>query len=152
MPLQMRLPKFGFSSRISRVTAEVRLSELNGIDSDIIDIEALKKANIITTTITRAKVMLSGEVTRAVTLRGIAVTKGARAAIEAAGGKILEAGTDEPTQKVTAKDKPAAKKSEEKPDQDKADVKKDTAKTAAAKKPAAKKTTAKKADEKTTDS
>jgi large subunit ribosomal protein L15 len=91
MPLQMRLPKYGFSSRIGRVTAELRTSELNKVDADIIDVEALRKANLITTGIKRVKVMLSGDVTRAVTLKGIGVTKGARAAIEAAGGKIIEA-------------------------------------------------------------
>lgn len=91
MPLQMRLPKFGFSSRIGRATAEVRTSELNGIDGEVIDLCALKKAGIITSTITRAKVMLSGDVNKAVTLRGIRVTKGAREAIEKAGGKIIDA-------------------------------------------------------------
>lgn len=90
MPLQMRLPKFGFSSRIGRVTAEVRTSELNKVDADVIDIEALRKANLITASITRVKVMLSGDVTKAVTLQGIGVTKGARAAIEAAGGKVID--------------------------------------------------------------
>lgn len=90
MPLQMRLPKFGFTSRISRVTAEVRTSELNKVKADVITIEALRKANLITAGITRVKVMLSGDVTKAVTLDGIAVTKGARAAIEAAGGKIID--------------------------------------------------------------
>ena len=90
MPLQKRLPKFGFTSRISRITAEVRLNELNNIESDVIDLEALKKADIIGENIKRAKVFLSGEVTKAVTLKGLAVTKGAKAAIEAAGGKIEE--------------------------------------------------------------
>jgi large subunit ribosomal protein L15 len=90
MPLQMRLPKYGFSSRVGRVTAELRTSELNKVDADIIDVAALRKANLITTGIKRVKVMLSGDVTKAVTLQGIGVTKGARAAIEAAGGKIIE--------------------------------------------------------------
>ena len=90
MPLQMRLPKYGFSSRIGRVSAEIRTSELNKIASDIIDLEALRKAGLISTAIKRAKVMLSGDVSKAVTLQGIGVTKGARAAIEAAGGKIVE--------------------------------------------------------------
>ncbi|MBL4821832.1 MAG: 50S ribosomal protein L15 [Gammaproteobacteria bacterium] len=91
MPLHMRLPKFGFSSRIGRVTDEIRTSELNKLDAEIIDIEALRKANLISSKISRVKVMLSGDVTRAVTLQGIRVTKGARAAIEAAGGKVEEA-------------------------------------------------------------
>lgn len=88
MPLHMRLPKFGFSSRVGRTTAEVRTSELNKVDADVINIEALRKANLITANITRVKVMLSGDVTKAVNLQGIGVTKGARAAIEAAGGKV----------------------------------------------------------------
>lgn len=87
-PLQMRLPKFGFNSAIARVTAEVTLSELNKVDAEVIDIEALRKAGIINGHITRAKVMLSGEIKKPVSLKGIRVTKGARAAIEAAGGKI----------------------------------------------------------------
>ena len=91
MPLQMRLPKFGFSSRIGRVSAEVRTSELNKIDADVINLEALRKANLITADIKRAKIMLSGDVTKAVTIEGVGVTKGARAAIEAAGGKVVDA-------------------------------------------------------------
>jgi large subunit ribosomal protein L15 len=90
MPLQMRLPKFGFSSRIGRFTAEVRTSELNSLEADVIDLEVLLKANLITATIKRAKVMLSGEVTKALTLKGLRVTKGAQAAIEAAGGKVID--------------------------------------------------------------
>lgn len=90
MPLQKRLPKFGFTSRIGIVTTEVRTSELNKVDADVIDIAALEKADIINRNIKRVKVMLSGEVTKAVTVKGLRVTKGARAAIEAAGGKIEE--------------------------------------------------------------
>ena len=90
MPLQKRLPKYGFTSRIGFVTAEVRLSELNRVDADVIDMEALKKANLVNENMKRAKVFLSGELSKAVTLKGIAVTKGAKAAIEAAGGKIEE--------------------------------------------------------------
>ncbi len=90
MPLQKRLPKFGFTSRVGMITAEVRTSELNKVDADVIDIAALEKADIINRNIKRVKVMLSGDVTKAVTLKGLAVTKGARAAIEAAGGKIEE--------------------------------------------------------------
>ena len=89
MPLQKRLPKIGFSSRISIVTDEIRLHELNRFD-DVVDIDTLKKANLVTKNIKRVKVFVSGEITKAVTLKGIAVTKGARAAIEAAGGKIEE--------------------------------------------------------------
>jgi large subunit ribosomal protein L15 len=90
MPLKQRLPKFGFTSRKSLVRAEVRLHELNLITGDVVDIHALKDAGLITRNIVAVKVMLSGEITRPITLRGIAVTKGAQAAIEAAGGKIEE--------------------------------------------------------------
>ncbi|MBE9525892.1 MAG: 50S ribosomal protein L15 [Proteobacteria bacterium] len=89
MPLQKRLPKTGFSSRIGIVTDQVRLHELNRFD-DVVDLDALKKANLVTKNIKRVKVFASGELTKAVTLKGITVTKGARAAIEAAGGKIEE--------------------------------------------------------------
>jgi len=88
MPLQRRLPKVGFRSRLARVTAEIRLNELNNLDADIIDINALQAANLVSRNIKRAKVMLSGKIEKAVTLKGIKVTKGAREAIEAAGGKI----------------------------------------------------------------
>ena len=90
MPLQKRLPKFGFTSRVGRVSAEIRLSELNSVDADVIDLAALVAADLVNANIKRAKVFLSGELKKAVTLKGIAVTKGAKAAIEAAGGKIEE--------------------------------------------------------------
>lgn len=90
MPLQKRLPKYGFTSRISRVSAQVRTSELNIIVADVIDLDALKAANIVNTNVLRAKIFLSGELTKAVTIQGLAVTKGAKAAIEAAGGKVEE--------------------------------------------------------------
>jgi large subunit ribosomal protein L15 len=90
MPLQMRLPKFGFSSRLAAVTAEIRLSELAKVDAEIIDLAALKAADLIHENIARARVMASGAINKAVTIKGIAVTKGARVAIEAAGGKIEE--------------------------------------------------------------
>jgi large subunit ribosomal protein L15 len=89
-PLQMRLPKFGFNSAKARITAEVTLSELNKLTVDVIDLQALKDADVVQEGKLRAKVMLSGEIGRAITLKGIAATKGARAAIEAAGGKIEE--------------------------------------------------------------
>ncbi len=88
MPLQKRLPKYGFSSRISRVTAQVRTSELAKVNADVVDLAALKEADVIGQNILRAKVFLSGDVTKAITVKGLAVTKGAQAAIEAAGGKI----------------------------------------------------------------
>ncbi len=88
MPLQKRLPKYGFTSRIAQVTAEIRLAELNKVDAEVIDLEALRAADLINAKIKRAKVFLSGELIKAVTLKGLSVTKGAKAAIEAAGGKI----------------------------------------------------------------
>lgn len=90
MPLQRRLPKIGFSSRVGRVTAEVRLSELAKVKADVIDLEALKNARIVNKSIQFVKVISSGSVEKAVTLKGLRVTKGARNAIEAAGGKIEE--------------------------------------------------------------
>lgn len=90
MPMQKRLPKYGFTSRIGRVTAEVRLAELNSIDAEVIDLDALKQADVININMKRAKIFLSGELTKAVTVKGLAVTKGAKAAIEAAGGKVEE--------------------------------------------------------------
>lgn len=90
MPLQRRLPKVGFTSRVSRETAEVRLHELNKMDSDVVDLASLKATNTIRRTVKRARIVLSGKLDKAVTVRGIAVTRGARAAIEAAGGKVEE--------------------------------------------------------------
>ena len=88
MPLQRRLPKVGFSSRIGRVTSEVRLSELAKVPGEVVDLAALHQADVLPRSIKRAKLILSGKVDRALTIRGLAVTKGARAAIEAAGGRI----------------------------------------------------------------
>ncbi|MBO9491005.1 50S ribosomal protein L15 [Endozoicomonas sp. G2_1] len=90
MPLKQRLPKFGFTSRKSLVRAEVRLHELNLIEGDVVDIHTLKNANLVARNIETVKIMLSGEINKPVTVRGVGVTKGARAAIEAAGGKIEE--------------------------------------------------------------
>ncbi len=90
MPLQRRLPKVGFKSRVARTRAEVRLSELANLDTDIIDLLSLKLANIVSQDAEQAKVILSGTISKAVTLKGVGVTKGARAAIEAAGGKVEE--------------------------------------------------------------
>jgi large subunit ribosomal protein L15 len=89
-PLDRRLPKFGFRSDMANTRAEVRLHELDKVEGDVIDLEALKKAGVVPVFAERAKVVLSGELKKAVTLRGIGATKGARAAIEAAGGKIEE--------------------------------------------------------------
>jgi large subunit ribosomal protein L15 len=88
MPLQKRLPKYGFSSRIARTTAQIRLAELNAVDVEVIDLAALKAADLVKQDVTRARVFLAGELGKAVTVKGLAVTKGAREAIENAGGKI----------------------------------------------------------------
>ena len=88
MPLQKRLPKYGFTSRIGRTTAEVRLHELNLVEGDVVDLESLKAADLIKDDVKRVRVFLSGEIGRAVNVRGVAVTKGAKAAIEAAGGSV----------------------------------------------------------------
>ncbi|SES66297.1 50S ribosomal protein L15 [Thorsellia anophelis] len=90
MPLYRRLPKFGFTSLSAKLYAEVRLHELASVANEVIDLAALKEANIVGLKIETVKVILSGEITKPVTLKGIGVTKGARAAIEAAGGKIEE--------------------------------------------------------------
>ena len=88
MPLQRRLPKVGFSARKSRYADELRLNELALVDADVIDLEALQDANLVSRNTRTVKVFASGKLDKAVTLKGIRVTKGARAAIEAAGGKI----------------------------------------------------------------
>lgn len=88
MPIQRRLPKVGFSSRLARVTAEVRLHELIAVEAEVIDVEALKTARLINKNIKRVKVIRSGGLNRAVTVKGLRLTSGARAAIRAAGGRI----------------------------------------------------------------
>ena len=90
LPLQMRIPKFGLRSRIAMVTAEVRTSELNKVEGDVISLDTLKAANIVRRDMKRARIVLSGEVTRAVKVEGedIKLTKGALAAVEGAGGSV----------------------------------------------------------------
>lgn len=83
-----RLPKFGFTSQIALKTAEVRLSELNKVQGDVVSLETLKEANVVRKDMLRARIVLSGEITRAFTVQGVALTKGAKVAIEAAGGKV----------------------------------------------------------------
>ena len=90
MPLQRRLPKVGFNSRMAKSRAEVRLNELANLGVDVIDLQALKAANIVPANTEKAKVIASGEIDKSVELKGIAVTPGARKAIEAAGGKIQD--------------------------------------------------------------
>ncbi len=91
MPLQRRLPKIGFVSPTRALQAEVRLHELAVPGTDVVDVEALRKAHIISARATKVKVIASGQLDRAVTVKGLKVTPGARAAIEAAGGKVEEA-------------------------------------------------------------
>ena len=88
MPLQRRLPKVGFRSRKAHLTAELRLHELAIPEAEVIDLDVLKKLNLVPAFTTKVKVIKSGELDKAVKLKGIAVTKGAREVIEKAGGKI----------------------------------------------------------------
>jgi large subunit ribosomal protein L15 len=90
MPLQKRLPKYGFTSRISRTTAQVRLGELNAVAGDVVDLDTLKAADLVNENIARVRIFLSGDLGKPVTVKGLAVTKGAREAIEKAGGKVEE--------------------------------------------------------------
>lgn len=90
MPIQRRLPKFGFTSRKSMVSDQVTLSEIAKVDGDTVTVQALKDAGLVKKEILFVKVMKSGEISRAVTVSGVKVSKGAREAIEAAGGKIEE--------------------------------------------------------------
>ena len=89
MPLQRRVPKRGFTSN-QKDSAEIRLDQLEKIDSEVIDIDSLKNANIIPRYIQRVKVIASGSIEKAVTLKGIKLTKGAKEAVTMAGGKILD--------------------------------------------------------------
>lgn len=88
MPLQRRLPKVGFRSRKGLSRAEVRLGELAQVPGDVVDLKALIEARVVSRSTKSAKIIASGELSRAVTIRGVGVTKGARAAIEAAGGTV----------------------------------------------------------------
>ena len=87
-PLQRRLPKFGFTSKVGRTTGEVTLSEVAAANADVVTLDVLKNADLVSRKLARVKVILSGSIDRAVTVKGLGVTKGARAAIEAAGGKV----------------------------------------------------------------
>ncbi|MCA6061181.1 MAG: 50S ribosomal protein L15 [Thalassobium sp.] len=88
MPIHRRLPKFGFTSRKAQYVAEIRLNELALVEGDVVDLAALKAADVIGEKIKEARVILSGEVKKALTIKGLKVTQGAKAAIEAAGGKV----------------------------------------------------------------
>ena len=87
-PLQRRLPKFGFTSKVGRTTGEVTLSEVAAANADVVTLDVLKEADLVSRKLARVKVILSGSIDKAVTVQGLGVTKGARAAIEAAGGKV----------------------------------------------------------------
>ncbi len=93
MPLQRRLPKLGFRSRIGKKTAEVRLFELDRLKETVIDLAVLKKAGLVARNIERASIILKGGIGRSVTIEGLRVSRGARQAIEALGGKVVESGT-----------------------------------------------------------
>jgi len=88
LPLQRRVPRFGFRSRIGAITAEVRVGELVRVAGDEITLDSLKAANVLSKDVKRARVFMSGEIHRAVTIKGLSVTQGARAAIEKMGGTI----------------------------------------------------------------
>ncbi len=90
MPIQRRLPKFGFSSKLAALTTEVRLSDLVKITEKTITLEVLRSANIINSLIKRVKIIATGEVTKPIHVVGLKATKGAKAAIEAVGGKVEE--------------------------------------------------------------
>ncbi|MBC3767584.1 50S ribosomal protein L15 [Neptunicella marina] len=90
MPIQRRLPKFGFTSRKSLVSDQVTLTEIAKVEGEVVSLETLKAAGLVKKDRQFVKIMLSGEITRAVTVSGLKVTKGAREAIEAAGGKVEE--------------------------------------------------------------
>ena len=106
MPLHRRLPKRGFVSHLRKDTAEVRLSDLQKVTAEVIDLAALKSAGVVNQLALQAKVILAGEIKRKVALKGLLVSKGARAAIEAAGGKIeLPAAPAEAPGKLKAKAK-----------------------------------------------
>ena len=109
LPLQMRIPKFGFRSRIGMGTAEVRLSELNKVDDEVVTLETLKAANVVRKDKKRARIMLSGEVSKGFKVEdaNVAVTKGAHAAIEAAGGQVIDVAVPE-RGRLEKKQKPAA--------------------------------------------
>ncbi len=103
MPLQRRLPKFGFRSKVSPTVGEVMLSELAKVEGTVIDLETLKQAGVVDAQVLRARIVLSGSVSRALTVKGIHVTKGALAAIVAAGGQVEPLEAPAPATKLTPK-------------------------------------------------
>jgi large subunit ribosomal protein L15 len=155
MPIQRRLPKRGFRSLAKKFNAKIRTSELNKLDSDIVDLLSLKKANLIPEITLNVKIYLSGDIKKKLTIQGLSFTKGAKKAVEDAGGKIMDtkAAAKPEEKKAAAKPeekkvaaKPAAKKSAAKPAAKKSAAKPAAKKSAA--KPAAKKSAAKPAKKK----
>ena len=117
MPLQRRLPKRGFSARVNRHMAEVRLHELAAVDGDIADLTTLKQAGVVALHITHAKIILSGEISRPITVRELLTTCGAKIAIEQAGGTVESVVNPATAKKLTAKlsdEKPASKSLDDK--------------------------------------
>ena len=113
MPLQRRLPKRGFVSLTQDEKAEVRLGDLEKLEAETIDLAALKAANLVPARATRVKVILAGELKRRIALKGVAISKGARAAVEAAGGSVETPPEAPPAGKLKAKNgAPAAAKAE----------------------------------------
>nr|VFJ43322.1 MAG: ribosomal protein L15 [Candidatus Kentron sp. DK] len=90
MPLQRRLPKYGFSSRKARFVGEVRLDDLNALSAEIIDLSVLRAKKLVSSRVRRARVILKGSILKPLVIRGVELTKGSRAAIEAAGGRVEE--------------------------------------------------------------
>ena len=109
MPLQRRLPKFGFRSKVSPTVAEVRLSELAKVEGAVIDLDTLKKAGVVDAQALRARIVSSGGIDRAVTVKGIHATKGAHAAIVAAGGQVEPLEAPAPATKLAPKSKAGKK-------------------------------------------
>ena len=119
MPLQRRLPKRGFNSHKKSETAEVRLSDLQGIGADTIDLAVLKSVGVVPGPALRAKVILAGSIKRKVALKGLLVSKGARAAIEAVGGSVEVAASEKPSAARKSKGEPAGAKAAPDPEQGK---------------------------------
>ena len=155
MPIQRRLPKRGFRSLTKKFNAKIRTSELNKIDSNIVDLLSLKAANLVSEITLNAKIYLSGEIKKKFTIQGILLTEGAKKAIEAAGGKVVEiketavelankVASEKTAAKKTAAKKTAAKKTAAK----KTEAKEPEAKEPEAKEPEAKKIDAKSLEKK----
>jgi large subunit ribosomal protein L15 len=146
MPIQRRLPKRGFRSLAKKFNAKIRTSELNKLDSDIVDLLSLKKANLIPEITLNVKIYLSGDIKKKLTIQGLSCTKGAKKAVEGAGGKIMDTKAAAKPEEKKAAAKPEEKKAAAKPEEKKAAAKPEEKKAAA--KPAAKKAAAKPAAKK----